>query len=366
MKQRNSSPHLFLPQPAGIARYLRSALLGVFTRQPRVEPLGENTKRGGNMKNIAIAFFLCTLAAPVFAQQTPLFSVYRDQWGVLNPAALSNNYLLNKRTMSLSGGWHVQWWNMPESPRTQALSWEMVAEEQNSVFGAHLVNDRTGAFSQTGAYARYAYRINMGKRTAQSLSIGLSAGAVQYRADLSEIAFPDPGNVPVDNLRSIRPDFGVGVFYQYSDRYYAGVSVPQTLGFLTRFEQDGEAVAVRRAPHIFAVAGGYWSTPWLGNSTSFVEPSVWVKYAPNGPINLDLNLRAQISELVWAGTGANIGMGVQPGVALHFEAGLFFGEQVQLTNGQLKTGFAFDLPVTQGLGRVFGGSAEVVVVYAWR
>lgn len=318
------------------------------------------------MKKIALVFIVIALASPLFAQQTPLFSVYRDQWGVLNPAAVSNNYLLNKRTMSLSGAWHAQWWNMPVSPRTQALSWEMVAEEQNSVFGAHIVNDQTGAFSQTGAYARYAYRINLGNRTEQSLRIGLSAGVVQYRADLSEIEFPDPGSIPNDNLNSIRPDFGVGVFYQYADKYYAGLSVPQTLGFLARFEQNEQAVSVRRTPHIFGVIGGYFSTPWLGNSTSFVEPSMWVKYAPDGPINLDLNLRAQISELVWAGTGANVGFGVQPGVALHFETGLFFGEQVQMADGQLKIGFAFDLPVTQGLGRVFGGSAEIVVVYAWR
>ncbi|MEQ1745733.1 MAG: PorP/SprF family type IX secretion system membrane protein [Saprospiraceae bacterium] len=318
------------------------------------------------MKKLAIVLFATTLVTQVFAQQTPLFSVYRDQWGVLNPAAVSNNYLLNKRTMTLCGAWHTQWWNIPSSPRTQALSWEMVAEEQNSVFGAHIVNDRTGAFGQTGAYARFAYRINTGNRTAQSLSIGLSAGAVQYRANLSEIEFPDPGSLPTENLNSIRPDFGVGLFYQYSDKWYAGLSVPQTLGFLSRFEQDGVAVSIRRAPHIFAVAGGYLSTPWMGNSTSFVEPSVWVKYAPNGPINADLNLRAQISELVWAGTGANIGLGVQPGVALHFEAGLFFGEQSQLMDGHLKTGFAFDLPITQELGRVFGGSAEIVVVYAWR
>ncbi len=300
------------------------------------------------------------------AQQTPLFSVYRDQWAVLNPAALSNNYLLNHRTMSLSGAWHVQWWNLPSSPRTQALSWELVAEEQNSTFGVHALNDQTGEIGQTGLYGRYAYRISMGKRTPHALLIGLSAGAVQYRANLAEIEFPDPGAIPTQNLRSIRPDFGFGLFYHYDDRYYAGLSVPQTLGFLTRFEQDGNVVAIRRIPHIYAVLGGYWSAPWLGNETSFIEPSLWLKYAPNSPLNADLNLRAQVSELVWVGTGVNAGLGVQAGVALHFEAGLFFGDQVQLFDGQLKTGFAFDLPVTQGLARVFGGSAEVVVVYAWK
>ena len=318
------------------------------------------------MKRFFIFPTIFFLALNLCAQQTPLFSVYRDQWAVLNPAALSNNYLLNDRTMSLSGGWHVQWWNMPQSPRTQTLAWEIVEEEQNSVIGAHIVNDQTGKIGQTGLYARYAYRINLGRRTAQSLLIGLSAGAVQYRAKLSEIEFPDPSAAPAENRQNIKPDFGIGAFYHYDDRFYAGLSVPQAFGFLSTFENDEAAVSIRRVAHIYAVAGGYWSAPWLGNETSFIEPSVWLKYTPNSALNVDLNVRAQVSELVWAGTGANVGFGIQPGVALHFEAGLFFGDQVQLFDGQLKAGFAFDLPVTQGLSRAFGGSAEVHLGYAWR
>lgn len=318
------------------------------------------------MKRFCISLLLLLPILQLQAQQTPLFSVYRDQWAVLNPAALSNNYLLNKRSMSLSGGWHVQWWNMPQSPRTQTVAWEMVEEEQNSVIGAHIINDQTGKLGQTGVYARYAYRISMGRRSERSVLIGLCAGAVQYRAKLSEIEFPDPSSAPVENRQNIKPDFGIGAFYHDADRYYIGLSVPQAFGFLSTFENDEAAVSIRRVAHLYAVAGGYFSTPWLGNETSFIEPSVWLKYTPHSALNADLNVRAQVSELVWVGTGANIGFGVQPGVALHFEAGLFFGEQVQLFDGQLKAGFAFDLPVTQGLGRTFGGSAEVMVAYAWR
>jgi type IX secretion system PorP/SprF family membrane protein len=300
-------------------------------------------------------------------QQTPLFSMYRDQWGVLNPAAISNNYLLNDRTMNISGAWHTQWWNVPQSPRTQVLAWEMIEEEKNSVFGAHFVNDRTGALSQTGVYGRYAYRLNMGSmRTTQALLIGLNAGIVQYRAKLSEIKFPDPSTAPTENDRTIKPDFGIGVFYHYADRYYAGLSVPQAFGFRTDFQSQTDVFSIKRVPHIFAVMGGYWSAPWLGNETSFIEPSLWIKYARNSPLNIDLNLRAQISELVWVGTGTNIGFGAKASAAIHVEAGLFLGEQVQMYDSQLKVGFAFDLPVTQSLARAFGAAGEVVVVYTWR
>lgn len=319
------------------------------------------------MKTLIGLFFASLMfACPLLAQQTPLFSMYRDQRGILNPAAYSNNYVLNNRSMNLSGAWHVQWWNLPESPRTQTLAWEMVSDKRNSVFGAHVMNDQTGKIGQTGVYGRYAYRIKMGRRISQSLLIGLNVGAVQYRAKLSEINFPDPSTAPTEAPRIIKPDIGVGVFYHYSDRYYAGLSVPQTFGLRTDFQDVKSVFSIRRVPHVYAVIGGYWSTPWLGNETSFVEPSVWVKYAPDSPLNIDLNLRAQISELVWAGTGINTGFGLKPSATLHFEAGLFLGEQVQLFKSQLKTGFAFDLPITQSVGRVFGSSAEIVLVYTWK
>jgi len=318
------------------------------------------------MKNLLALLTILLHTALLSAQQTPLFSLYRDSWAVLNPAAISNNYLLNDRTMSLSGTWRVQWWGLAESPRTQALNWEWVDDDRNCVWGAQALNDQTGKIGQTGFYGRYAYRLRMGRREAHSLTIGLQGGAVQYRAKLSEIEFPDPRTAPSTDQQVIRPDFGLGLFYHHADRWYAGLSVPQTFGFQTVYATEAGDVRLRRAQHIFAVAGGYWNASWLGNETSFIEPSLWLKYTPNAPLNLDLNARAQISELVWVGTGANVGLGKQLGAALHFETGLFFGEQSQLLNSQLKVGFGFDLPVTQGLAGNFGASGEVNVIYSWR
>lgn len=315
---------------------------------------------------------LCQLALwllfsiPLLAQQTPLSTVYRDQWSILNPAAISNNYLLNKRTMTLSGSWREQWWNVPESPSTQSVNWEWVQEDYNSVWGAHLLHDRTGKIGQTGLYGRYAYRILMGRRVIHAITIGLQAGFVQYRARLSDINFPDPFTQPMGNEVQYRPDIGVGAFYHYDDRYYAGISVPQTFGLQTEFGEGEEPFQIRRVPHFYGVVGGYFDAPWLGNETSFIEPSLWLKYAAGSPINLDVNARCQISELIWAGTGVNVGLGEQLGLALHFEAGVFLGEQIRISDQHIKLGFGFDVPLSHGLGNAFGSSAEVNVVYSWR
>lgn len=322
-----------------------------------------------NYKILKMCFLcaaLCVGATELAAQQTPIFTVYRDQWSLLNPAALSGHYVLNNRTMTLSATWREQWWNVPESPRTQWLNWEWVQEEFNSVWGVALLNDRTGKIGQTGVYGRYAYRMEMGRRTTHTLTIGLHAGLVQYRAKVSEIEFPNPADVALSNVTTLRPDIGMGAFYQHSDKYYVGISVPQTFGFFTPFRQENFEIGIRRVPHAYLVLGGYLDTPWLGNTTSFAEPSLWLKYAPGGGLNADANVRLQVSELVWAGTGLNVSMGQAPGMTLHAEAGVLLGEQVRIADGQLKIGFGFDVGLTHGAGRSLGNSAELNVSYAWK
>ena len=54
------------------------------------------------MKYRFILLLLFSNLSNLRAQQTSLFALYRDAWSVINPAVISNNYLLNNRTMSLS------------------------------------------------------------------------------------------------------------------------------------------------------------------------------------------------------------------------------------------------------------------------
>lgn len=298
------------------------------------------------------------------AQQLPLFNVYRDHWNVLNPAALSNNYLINNKSKSIGVSYRNQWLGLPESPETQLLNFELVSDKRNSVIGGHILNDQTGKIGQTGIYGNYAYRIQLGKKTTQSLLIGLSAGIVQYSARLSEVEFFDVEEQSIQDDDILYPDFGLGIFYHYADKYYFGVSVPQTFSLNTQFQTSQGKFGIDRIQHLYFVGGGYFQVSWFGNETSFVEPSVWVKYVPDAPLNIDLNFRAQISELIWAGLGGGFGFGDQTSSRLLLEAGVLLGEQINLETGQLKVGLGFDIPMT-GFGAVFGNSIEANVVYSF-
>ena len=308
--------------------------------------------------------FCCAILTGLQAQQLPNFTIYRDQWNVINPAALSNNYIINEMNYTVGGSYRRNWLNVQDAPQTQILNFEMVWEDRSSVFGAHVINDKTGKLGQTGFYGNYAYILDMGGRTDRALVIGLGAGLVQYGAKLSEIDFPDLSNRPSIDDNLLFPDFSLGAFFYEEDRYYLGVSIPQVFGLDTRFTAENGRYDVKRLPHVYG-GGGYYFDSFLGNSTSFLEVSSWLRYVPNAPLSIDVNGRLQISELYWAGIGLGGAIGQQKSMSVRAETGFVFGEQVRIENGQFKLGIAYDQPLISPLGRYFGGAFEVHLLYSW-
>jgi len=310
---------------------------------------------------------LTSLLSSMTAQQLPLFSIYREQRQVLNPAAISNDYLLNEMNLSVGVSHKSQWLGLDDSPKTQTLHFEYILpNNDNIITGGHIINDQAGKLGQTGVYGRFAYRLELGRRVDQALLIGLGAGLVQYRAKLNEIAFAQLEEIDLVNSNTFFPDFSLGAFYYYKDELYAGVSVPQLFGLKTVFRDTSNmrAFDIQRNQHYYGVVGGFIDVAWFGSSTSFLEPSVWLRYVPNSPVSADVNIRYQISDFYWLGLGGGIGLGTQLSSALHFETGFKLGESVNIYNGQWKIGFAYDIPLSE-YRSVFGNSFEVRLSYAW-
>ncbi|MCB0609033.1 MAG: PorP/SprF family type IX secretion system membrane protein [Lewinellaceae bacterium] len=303
----------------------------------------------------------------VSAQQLPLFSVYRDQSGVLNPASISGNYLLNEMNYSIGASYRRQWMDLKDGPNTQVVNFEYIPKERDELItGGHIIRDQTGKIGQTGIYGRFAYRLELGRRVDHALSIGIGAGLVQYRAKLNDIRFAEPEISDLDKPNVLYPDFSLGVYYYYSDKLYAGISVPQTFGLSTvyRDTSGSRAFDIRRVQHLYGVVGGYFDVEWFGSSTSFIEPSLWIRYVPRGPVSLNFNARYQISDFYWFGLGGGVGMGSPVSSALHLETGMKLGESLNILNSQWTIAFAYDVPL--GKYRSFLGNIfEVSVVYSW-
>jgi len=324
-----------------------------------------------------IIFFSICLQTGLQSQQLSSFTLYRDSWTMLNPASLYNSYLINEHTMSAGASYRHQWVD-PElkgAPVTEALQFQYVPEDYNFFTGGFLVNDQTGDIGFTGAYGNFAYRLLFSGRVDQSLSIGLNAGVVQYR-----VKFPIEvlEQVDVINETKIYPDFGLGLFYHYDDKFYAGFSVPQTFGLDLRLrDSDQNEFLLKRVQHYYAVLGGYIDFNFFhSDESSFLEPSIWARWSPFAPLTIDANLRYQVTNLFWVGFGYGTGQPIELGELdpmiipgrigkqiIHLEAGIVVGEAFNL-DGQLKIGFGYDFQLSEYL-KNFGNSFEFHAIYSW-
>ena len=308
--------------------------------------------------SVKLIFIVLALSysASLFCQQLPNYLFYRDNWGILNPAGLTSHYLINGRPSMISATYRQQWSGIEDAPSTIAVQTQHILERQNIALGGFILNDQIGAIGHTGVYANFAYLIPIGSgREIKTLSIGLTAGVVQYRADPTDINFLDDGDFVAENATtSFNPDFGLGIFYHDADRYYAGVSVPQAFGLTSTFESDSLSFDVKRLQHVYGIFGGYIR---MGEAM-VLEPSTWIRYVANTPLSVDVNLRFQFNNTFWVGTG------IGSLKVLHLEFGVTLAEQINLRNSLLKIGLGFERSM-QTYSASLGNTYEINVGYAF-
>jgi type IX secretion system PorP/SprF family membrane protein len=160
-----------------------------------------------------------------------------------------------------------------------------------------MVNDHIGVTNSTEAYGSYAYHIRFRK---SKLAMGIQAGITSYTSKLSDLVYWDP-NDPVFEIptqSSLLPNFGGG-FYYYSERYYAGLSLPFSISYspLDNLGVKNIENTYHVTRHYFFTAGGM-----IGRSRELkARPSVLVKYVENAPVQYDVNLNFLINEIFWVG-----------------------------------------------------------------
>ena len=301
---------------------------------------------------------IVTLAAclPARAQQLPLFSQLQDNADVLNPAALTANFLRFEHNVQFVGSYHDQWTQFEGHPRTAALSAGYLVDGFEGVtphFGVNFVSDQTGPTGYTGAYARFAGLIS-GDPYEGGVSLGLQAGFNQYRINFADIRLRDEETLFLeDNRGRLYPDVGAGVFAYKRFRenvYYAGLSSPQLLSLEVGFEGRDSVLVTERYRHFYGqvgaiidiAAGGYW------------EPVVWVRQVPGVPVHLSGSVRYQSDMSLFVGLGASSSR------ALHGEAGVLLGEAAER---MVRVGYGFDYTF-QGYGQFAGATHEFHLSYS--
>jgi type IX secretion system PorP/SprF family membrane protein len=303
-----------------------------------------------------ILFLILGIVKQGIAQQQPLFTLYREQTGVINPAMHSLNYTSSDFTNTISATYRYQWTtNIQEAPVTQVFNWEKMIEDRNLLVGAYILNDKTGDIGNTSLYARIAYKLVFSELDKRSLTIGFNAGASRFYSKLAQY------DAAILDKPQIVPDISLGAFYSQDNRFYVGVSTPQILNNAYTIDNTSlQNWSLKRLPHFYGVGGVYLDAPFLGNDAAYLEPNIWFRYIPAvQKTAIDVNLRAKISPAFWTGVGYNL-----TAKTLNLQTGSVLGESIGLSNGQLTIGFGFVVPMGQ-FWSTLGMGGDVHLSYSW-
>lgn len=306
---------------------------------------------------------LLCLSSVAQAQQLSLFTQYRENATLINPAAMENDFLAWGQNLTFGANYRSQWSDIANGPRTQSVRASYIHDESSGASlmgGGYLLSDQTGPTGFTGLYGRLGVVIS-GDPEYSGLAVALSAGIVQYRIDADEIKLRDQDDVLGNsNQTELFPDVGVGLYFYNmlggaldGDMFYAGFSVPQVAGLDLTFQEENGDYSIQRLRHFYGMAGLYK----FFRNDGFLHPSVWIKYVEGAPINADFNLMYQTPAALWVGTG------ISTAGNFHFEAGFNLGENVGLYNN-IRIGYGYDYSFST-FGPAVGNTHELQVSFSF-
>ncbi len=331
------------------------------------------------IKLLCLSFFLFFFGETSTAQQEPQFTKY-----MFNTLSYNPGYAGSRNYMSIVALHRDQWFGWGEGadndgrPVTQTFSIHSPINKAVGL-GLNLSNDKAGAHQTTFLNVSYAYRISFGKGT---LSVGLQAGALNWKADWSQLDFKDAQVIDnafnKGNPSELMPDFGAGLFF-YTEKFYAGASLPHLAQFSLREVSKEERQTIRKWArnyrHFYLTVGG--AVPLKGESLVF-RPSFLIKtvgFFPEffkkgnlvreigAPTSFDVDASFLFNKKLWLGASlrsAFAAFAKQNGKTSSFDSADIWATFL-LENG-IRIGFAYDYPLNE-IANYSNGSFEIMLGY---
>ncbi len=312
-----------------------------------------NTKHS-KMRNSYITILVLLLLGTFSskAQQDPQYTQYMYNTQVVNPA-----YAGTREVLSFGLLGRTQWVNFEGAPRTGTFTVNgPVGALNNMGLGLSIVYDEIGPATESNINIDYAYQIQTSQNG--TVSFGLKAGLDLLDVDFSKLNIADRGDVfdnnNVDN--KVQPQIGAGVYY-YTDKFYAGLSVPNFLttkhfdeSGLTEILNDptavGETTAAERL-HYFLIAGYVFD---LSENLKF-KPATLVKAVSGSPLQWDVSANFLLNEKVTLGASYRWSAALGAMAGFQISDGMFIGVAYDYqttdietySDGSYEVFFRFDL-----------------------
>ena len=272
----------------------------------------------------------------------PVYSQYLQNGLMINPA-----YAGSRGALSTFLSYRMQWMGTPGSPVIQSVSLHTPMKNDRVALGIMAQFMQFGFTKSTSIYANYAYHIRVGNG---KLSFGLKGGADLSNTDYTGILLTNSGDpvFTVNDKPYVLPNAGAGIYY-FSEKLFAGVSVPSFLSY----KKTGTGSV--QAYHSFSEYDFIFSAGGLITFSQFFKfkPSVLIDYSLQNTkklTQLDINGNIILADLIWLGGSWRTSEEVAVGIL-----------QVQI-NPQLMFGFSYDYPVGR-MNSYSKGSSEFILRY---
>lgn len=292
------------------------------------------------MKNLFKLTILLIMFTPkAHAQQDAMLTQYMFNGLFVNPA-----YAGSHEYWSTSFTYRNQWSgaNFEGAPQTAVAAVDGPIRGKNMGLGFVMMHDRLGVTRANTAMANYAYQLKLNESS--KLAFGVNAGVTQYDARLNDVlVWDEQDEVYANNLTKIVPRIGAGAYF-FSEKYYAGISVPTLLAYDdgTDFSIDvSKASFLRR--HYLLTGGVVFD---VSENVKF-KPSILVKYVKNAPVEGDLNFSAVFKDAFWVGASYRTNDAVA--LLLQYQSNAYF-----------RIGYSYDITIS-GLRGYQNGSHEIMI-----
>lgn len=299
-----------------------------------------------NRNHCIMALMFLSAIITSYGQQDPQFTQYMYNTQVINPA-----YAGSREVLSFGLLGRTQWVGLEGSPETGTFTVNSpIGLYDNMGLGLSIVYDRIGPAMESNVTVDYSYSINLSYN--YKLAFGLKAGMDVLDIDYTRLTLSEQSDPffqsNVDNR--LRPQVGAGL-YLNSDRFYAGLSVPNFLN-TTHFDESSlqnantNDIAIERL-HYFFITGYVFD---LNEDLKF-KPATLVKSVSGAPLQWDLSANFLINEKLTLGASyrwsaaisALAGFQITP----NFFAGLAYDYQStdleQYSNGSYEVFLRFDI-----------------------
>lgn len=240
------------------------------------------------MKTKLITLILGLIGMMGYSQQDSQYTQYMYNTININPA-----YAGSREVLSIFGLHRSQWIGLDGAPTTNAFSINSPIGDSSFGIGLSFVNDRIGPANESAISADLSYAIQMSDN--YKLAFGLKGTANLFNLDVNKLRIQDQNDPQFQNLSNdFSPNVGAGI-YLYSDKFYAGLSVPNF--FETNHYKDNSVSITQEKLHYYFITGYVFD---VGENLK-IKPSILAKAVEGAPLQADGSLNFLIYDKLTLG-----------------------------------------------------------------